>query len=154
MYSLGKDIAAELSAKFALTSTSVTAAGSGDATEVDGAAIDTLGISGDPTSICFFVPIRAVLAATKTAVVTANLQDSANGSTWADITTPAVILTLTGTSGGSTETGVGKLGFDLTKARRYIRIQVTPDLNATATDTAVLGGALAVFGGLNEVPAL
>jgi hypothetical protein len=154
MYSLGKDISAELTARFALTSTSVTAAGAGDATEVDGATIDTLGLPGEPSSVVFYIPVRAVLADTKTGVLTANLQDSANGSSWADITTPAVVLTLLGKTGGTTETGIAKLGFDLTKARRYIRIQVTPDLNATSTDTAVVGGGLAVFGGLNEVPSV
>ena len=153
MYSLGKDIAVELSARYALNAISVTAAGSGDATEANGTSIDTLSLPGDPTSVVFMIPVRAVLADGKTAVITANLQDSADNSNWGDITSPAVLMTLIST-GGTTELGVAKLGFDLTKARRYIRIQVTPDLNAASVDTATVGNGIAVFGGLNEVPSV
>ncbi len=152
MNSLGKDVKSVLHSVFALQSTSVTAGGTGDNTEVNGVAIDLAQIPGSPNSVVFELPIRAVLGAANTGKVTANLQDSANGSDWTDITTPAEILSLTGQSGGSTETGVARLGFDLTKARRYIRIQATPDLSAANTDTAVLGGGVATFGGLHEVP--
>ena len=57
-----------------------------------------------------------------------------------------MILTLTSAAGG-TEVGVGTLGYDLSRARRYVRIQATPDLSATGTDTASICG-VAVFGGL------
>lgn len=152
MPSLGKDIKGETYTKLALVSTAVTAGGSGDATEVDGATIDTAGLPTKANSVSFEIPFRAVLGAANTGIITANLQDSANGSSWADITDPAAILTLTGGSGGTTEVGVARLGFDLTRARRYIRIQATPDLNRANTDTAVMGAGIAVFGGLAEAP--
>lgn len=152
MNSLGKDIKAVLFSMFALQSTSATAGGSGDATEVNGTTIDLTQVPGSPNSVVFELPFRAVLGAANTGKITANLQDSPNGSDWTDITAPADILLLTGKSGGSTELGVARIGFDLTKARRYIRIQATPDLSAANTDTAVMGGGVATFGWLNEVP--
>lgn len=150
MYSLGKDLASEILPKYAIASTSATAGGSGDNAEVNGATLDVQAIAGKPNSVCFLVAATSTLAATKTLKITANLQDSADGTNFTDITDPAVILTLTGATGGSTETGAAKLGFDLTKARRYVRIQATPDLNATGTDTAVMTG-VAVFGGFQEL---
>lgn len=149
MHSMNKDLKAETVAVHALALTPATAGGAGDATEVDGVSLDTSAAAYKrPNSALFIVDAKATLAATKTLTITANLQDSANGSSWADITDPAVILTLTGAGGGSTETGVGVLGFDLSRARKYVRIQATPDLSATGTDTASIMG-VAIFGGLS-----
>lgn len=130
---------------YALAFTNATAGGSGDNTEVDGVTVDTNGAPAQATGLQFVVPAKATLADGKTLVVTANLQDSANGTDWTDITTPATILTLTGGTGGSTETGTGMLACDLAVARRYVRIQATPNLNATNTDTATIGG-IAAYG--------
>lgn len=151
MASLGKDISPEFIAKYAVTATNATAGGAGDNTEVDGATLDTMALPCHAQSVSFVIGARATLAQTKTLTVTANLQDSADGSQWADITDPAAILVLTGATGGSTETGTAKIGYDLTKARRYVRIQATPDLNATGTDTATIFGT-AIFGGLQILP--
>jgi len=147
MSSMGmKDLKAVTLAAHALAVTAATAGGSGDATEVNGVTLDTAALSARPNSVLFVVDAKATLAATKSLTITANLQDSADGSNWADITDPAVILTLTSAAGG-TEVGVGTLGYDLSRARRYVRIQATPDLSATGTDTASICG-VAVFGGL------
>lgn len=149
MHSMGKDLKSEVVSVHALALTDATAGGAGDAVEVNGASLDTSAAAYKrPNSVLFVVDAKATLAATKTLTITANLQDSANGSTWADITDPAVILTLTGAGGGSTETGVGVLGYDLSRARKYVRIQATPDLSATGTDTASIVG-IALFGGLS-----
>lgn len=148
-----KDPAAISHGVYALASTSATAGGSGDATEVNGATINTAALTARPNGVVFFVPVTATLAQAETITLTANLQDSADGSTWADITTPAVLLTLTGGSGGSTETGCVKLGFDVSRARQYLRVQATPNLSAANTDTAVMGAGTAVFTGLDTAPA-
>jgi hypothetical protein len=50
----------------------------------------------------------------------------------------------TGATGGSTEVGVKKYSAHLGAGLRYIRFKYTPDLDATATDTASVG-AIAVF---------
>ena len=142
MSSLNKDLKAETLVAHALAFTSATAAGTGDATEVNGVTLDTNALSSRANSVLFIVDAVAALTADKTLIVTANLQDSADGTNWTDITTPAAILTLT--ASGS---GVGTLGYDLSTARRYVRIQATPDLSHTGTDTATISG-VAVFGGL------
>jgi hypothetical protein len=149
--SLGKDIRAEVYPAAALDPVSATAGGAGDGTEVDGLTIDQQSLPTKFNSVDFEIVAKAVLAEDKTLSVTGNLQDSADGSAWTDITTPATLLTLTGGSGGSTERGVARMGVDLTKYRRYVRCQVTPELSATATDTANLQG-IAVFGGGQVLP--
>lgn len=151
MASLGRDIESEILTKYALDSTDAVAGGTGDEDEVDGITIDKSALPSRALSASFVIGATATLAQTKTLVVTANLQDSADGSNWDDLTSPATILTLTGATGGSTETGTGRIGVDLTKARQYVRIQATPDLNATGTDTATIFG-LAIFGGFQELP--
>lgn len=147
--SAARDIKAYTQSVFALTSTSVTAAGSGDATEINGASIEIAALSKRPSSVVFEIPCRAVLTATKTLTVIGNLQESEDGSAWTDIPgTSATLLTLTGEAGGSTETGTARMGCDVVrKDITHIRCQVTPDLNNTATDTAVIGAGVAVFGG-------
>lgn len=143
MSSHNKDLKSEVIVAHALAITSATAASTGDATEVDGVSFDLSSATYKrPNSALFIVDAKTTLTAQKTLTITANLQDSANGSTWADITTPAVILTLSATG-----SGVGTLGFDLSTARRYVRIQATPELSADNTDTATFGGVV-VFGGL------
>ena len=152
MNSLFRDVKASTKAVFAHVSTAVTAAGTGDATEITGATIDknTLGFHAE--SVVFETPVRAVLAATKTITITMNIEDSADGNSWADVSTAAVELTLLGGSGGTTETGVARHGYDLNKLRRYIRVMVTPDMSNTATDTAVVGGGVATFAGIQQLP--
>lgn len=147
--SAARNIKAFTQSKFALVSTSITAAGAGDATEIDGVSIEIAAMTKRPSSVVFEIPCRAVLAATKTLVVIGNLQESEDGSVWTDIPgTSATLLTLTGDTGGSTETGTARMGCDVVrKDITHIRCQVTPDLNNTATDTAVIGAGVAVFGG-------
>lgn len=146
MNSLGKDIKSETYSVYALAASNATAASTGDGTEVDGATIDKNALPTHAQSVVFEIGMRATLTAEKTAVLTANLQDSANGSDWTDITDPAAILTLSATG-----TGVGRIGYDLTKARRYIRVQATMELNADNTDTSTMFG-IAILGGLQVLP--
>jgi hypothetical protein len=150
MASLSRDLKGETKSEFALVSTAATAGGSGDNTEVDGATINRATLAYKAESIVFEVPLRAVLGAGESCTLTANLQDSADGSTWADITTPAVILTIS-SAGGGTVTGVGRLGYNLTAARQYVRSQATPNLSRANTDTAVMGAGVAVFGGIQNI---
>ena len=146
--SIGRDIGANILTKFAGYGVA-TAGGTGDATEVDGTTIDMTTFTNRPESIAYVVTARAVLADTKSLTVTANLQESSDGSTWVDVAAGAVILTLT-SDGGSTEVGTGMLKVDLTHSLRYTRIQVTPDLDATGTDTCTWM-CTAVAGGFDRI---
>ena len=151
--SRAKDVRSSLLAVFALASTSLTAGGSGDATEVVGSSINIATLAKRPTSVVFDIPCRAVLGATQTLVVVGKIEQSVDGSTWTDVTASATLLTLTGGSGGTTESGVARVGCDLVRANcNFIRVRATPDLNRANTDTAVMGAGVAEFGGLDEEP--
>lgn len=147
MHSLGRDIKAETLKVFALTSTSLTAGGGGDNTEITGATIDRQSYT-KAESAEFILPCRAVLAAGKKLTVTGLVEDSANGSSWATYLASATLLTLLDSGSGSTLTGVARMGIDLNGARRYIRCKATPDLDASGTDTAVVGAGTCELAGL------
>ncbi len=100
------------------------------------------------------IAYTTTLAATKTLSLAANLQDatSSSGTGVADFGTAlAATIVATGDTGGSTETGVVELDFDVSGADQYVRIQFTPDLNATGTDTASIS-AIYVLGGADVNP--
>lgn len=148
-----RNIRSALLAVFASVSASVTAGGSGDATEIVGSTIDLTALASRPSSVVFDIPCRAVLGATQTLVVAGKIQQSVDGSTWTDVTASATLLTLTGGSGGTTEVGVARLSCDLMRPDcLYIRARFTPDLNRANTDTAVIGHAVANFYGLANEP--
>lgn len=148
MNSLNRDLAAEIAAAYAAASTLLTAGGAGDATEVTGVTIDLLALPTRYESVCFALAATATLAATKTLTVAAKLEtsDASDMSGAVDLVESATVLTLTGATGGSTERGTAKVGVSLEYAKRYVRVKFTPDLSATATDTAVVQ-SVALFGG-------
>lgn len=151
--SRAKDVRSSLLAVFAMPSTALTAGGSGDATEVVGSTISIAALAKRPTSVVFDIPCRAVLGATQTLVVVGKIEQSVDGSTWTDVTASATLLTLTGGAGGTTESGVARVGADLIRANcNFVRVRATPDLNRANTDTAVMGAGVAEFGGLDEEP--
>lgn len=128
-----------------------TAGGSGDASKVTGVIIDRASI-GTPQSGVLAVPWTATLAEDKTlsltyTVVTGAEDDLGDGET---LVTDTVVLG-TGGSGGSTESGCFELDLKLAATGRYVRIDLTPDLSATGTDTAALAAVL-VCGGMDRLP--
>ncbi|MBP2302529.1 hypothetical protein J2850_005268 [Azospirillum picis] len=154
MFSLGRDIVAELGpCAFALPATSATAGGAGDGTAANGVTIDLTALPGGvrAESIAFLIGAKATLAATKTLTVAARILTSPDGSVWTEAVASASILVLTGGAGGTTEAGTGRIGISLEYCKQFVRMEVTPDLSATATDTASLFG-LAVFGGADRLP--
>ncbi|NFV80004.1 hypothetical protein [Magnetospirillum aberrantis] len=153
MFSLTRDLAAEIAAVYAAAHASATAGGTGDNTEVTGVTIDLQGLGNRFGSVAFVFAATATLAATKTLTVAAEIEtgDASDMSDAADLVTSSTVLTLTGATGGSTETGTAKLGVSLEYAKRYIRIKYTPNLSATGTDTAAVQ-AVAIFGGAERLP--
>lgn len=149
MHMNAQGIAETLAARFAAVS-SATAAGTGDATEVNGAYIDRQGFS----SLKVVIAYSTTLAQTKTLSIAANLQDAttSGGTGVADFgDAMASTVVATGDTGGSTETGVVELDFDISGADQYVRVQYTPDLNASGTDTATLS-AVYILGGAQVQP--
>lgn len=153
MFALERDIVSELTpVAFAVTPSALTAAGAGDNTAINGASINVTGFAaGRVESVAFLLGATATLAATKTLTVTAKIQTSADNSSWTDVVSSAAVLTLTGATGGSTETGVGSIGVSLEYCSTYVRVVPTPDLSNTATDTATVFG-IAAFGGAYKKP--
>ena len=149
-----RDVKSSLLAVFAMASTSLTAGGSGDATEVVGSTINLQTLAKRPSSVVFDIPCRAVLAAGKKLTVVGRIQESVDGSTWTNASgTDATLLTLLDSGSGSTMTGVARIGIDLQRKNcNYVRVRATPDLDAANTDTAVMGAGVANFGGLASDP--
>lgn len=148
-----KNLRSFFSAVFALASTAVTAGGSGDATEIVGATIDLAAQPRRVSSVEFEIPVRAVLGATQTCIVQGKIETSPDNSTWTAIASNVTLLTLTGGSGGTTEVGVARIGCDLIQSDyQYVRVKVTPDLNRANTDTAVVGGGVAILASSDQQP--
>lgn len=138
---------------FALTSTNATAGGSGDNTLITGATINLASQTRRVASVDFEIPCRAVLAATATLTVIGQIETSPDGTTWTALATNVTLLTLTGGAGGSTETGVARIGCDVLQNNyAYVRVKVTPDLSAANTDTAVIGAGVAVLASSDQQP--
>lgn len=132
-----------------------TAAGSGDATTVTGLTIDRGGFSGGalmPDSALMSVIYEATLASGKTLSIGYAVQDSADNSSWADYQTATYVAVSTGGSGGSTNKGQFNVQVNLTSARRYVRFNYNPDLNATGTDTSY-SDAVGFFAGFDRLAA-
>lgn len=149
------DIHSVISARIASAFTAVTAGGAGDDTAVTGSTIDRASFASGQPPLCADLQLAfsAVLAAAATLTLkTVKIQDSADGTNWADyftFTDPGVVAT--GPGGGGTVPGVTRLGVNLSSARRYVRAVFTPDLSAAATDTANVV-ALMEFAGFDSIP--
>jgi len=155
MLSTKKDIGSHIKAAVAGASVAssapaiVTAGGAGDATKVTGQSIDRQGYE----SLSLLIPFYAELADTKTFALAVEYQESSDNSNW---DTAVVVQASTVKATGATPTtdyhGVAKYDLDLQAKKRYIRFNVTPDLNAANTDIAVWT-AVAVLGGADVLPA-
>ena len=141
-----RDAAASMAARYQ-GAASATAGGTGDATEVSGGWIDRQNF----LSAKLIINYKATLADTETISVAANLQDaSSSGGTGAADYGTALASTVQATSdGGTAETGVVELDFDLSGAKQYIQAQFTPDLSASGTDTAIVSAVLVLAGNDN-----
>lgn len=125
-----------------------TAGGTGDNTEVTGQKIDRDDFMSGAVEIAY----KAVLAQAATLTIGVTLQESSDGSTWDTAETiKAAAVVSTGGTGGTTNYGVVEIDIKLEHRKRYIRINVKPDLSAANTDTLVWGGT-AVLGGARTVP--
>jgi len=132
-------------------STATAGAGSNNAVE-SGIIIDRLGI-GMPKSAKLAVLYTAHLQSGQTLSVGLDLQSAEDGTTFSDYASAASAVVATGPSGGGVVTGQVILDVNLTSAQRYLQTFVTPNLNASGTDTVSLTTVL-VFGGEDALPAV
>jgi hypothetical protein len=141
----------------------LTAGGSGDAVKVTGNTIDRMpsgGTKNGDTSVpapgflscCLTVAGQATLADTQQLLIAAEIQDSADGTNWNTAVALQASTPVAKSSGGTTEkTWVNKIDVNLKPYARYVRFNVTPDLDASGTDTA-LWAAVATLGGADQLP--
>lgn len=132
-----------------------TAAGTGDATAVTGATIDTqftvTGKGGNAkdilakaSSVKFSLTGKTTLTAAKTLSIACEYQESSDGSTWD--TAVALLASTVVKTGAVTDSAITPLEYNLSleSKKRYIRFNFTPDLSHTSSDTAVLS-AIAIL---------
>lgn len=133
--------------------TAVTAGGGGDNTAVTGVIIDRAAI-GWATSAVVFIPFTATLGANETLSVAWTLQDgdAANLSDAGTFASAGSAAVANGGGSGATVTGQLEANVRLAGAKRYVRLNFTPDLSRANTDTAALSANL-VFGGAERLPA-
>jgi hypothetical protein len=156
MTAIYTDIGALIGADCAVVAEVITAGAGNDGVEVDGPDIDRLGWSDRGMSASFLIPFYASMATTETLIVSTQIQDSADGITYADYNGSVAgagtkAVTFGGAAGAQTIWACHKHDIDLRMARRYLRVQTTLTLSAAAADTVAYGGAV-VVGGQQELP--
>lgn len=147
------NIGSKIAVVRAAANTAATAGGTGDNTPVTGVIIDRAALNW-PTSGVVAIPFTATLAAAATLSVAITVQDGDNDalSDAGTFASRANAVVATGPSGGGTVTGTVELDVNFAGAKRYVRVNFTPDLSAGSTDTAALSGVVA-FGGQRRLPA-
>lgn len=150
---LQRDVGSLGSLKRLSAAATAVAAGTGDAATTTGATIDRASFSAGslPKSLAAAIVYDATLASGKTLSIGYAAQDSADGTNWSDYQTATYAVVATGPSGGGAVSGETEISVNLTSARRYIRLNFAPDLNATGTDTAV-ARAVGFLAGFSHVP--
>jgi hypothetical protein len=125
----------------------IVAAGAGDATAVTGKSIDRMDFDS-----CVFVCVwAAALADTKSLKLAMEYQESADGSSWDTAVALQASSIVATSAGGTTEYGTTSFDLSLKSKKRYIRLNFTPDLTASGTDTAAVLGAI-ILGGKRTEP--
>lgn len=151
---LQRDVAALGSLLRLSAASSAVAGGAGDNATVTGVTIDRLGFGNGSLAgvLNAGVAYDAVLAAAATLSISYVVQDSDDGVTFASYRTGAASVVATGPAGGGAVNGVFDIGsINLSSARRYIRLNYTPDLSAANTDTAALR-AIGFAAGFDRLP--
>lgn len=137
MHPSRNDIGAYVATKFSLAPQSMAASAT-----ANGSSVDRLGASS-----AVLVGLAGAATGTPTGVsVTYKIQDSADGSTFADVTSITDDVELTAVSSAV------ELDVDLTGLRRYIRVVATTALTGGTTPTILVAGCL-ILGGQDTLPA-
>ena len=156
---LQRDIGAIIAGHFGLANVTITSDTTSDNDPQYGPSIDRLNLGRRYLSCKVLVPFQAAVSNGKKASVSAGIQDSGDGSSWADYSTDtepgATVLGTSATSASSTGgNSAAYHNVDLTRARRYIRMKATADLSASSSsnNNVALAGVV-VFAGAEAVPA-
>jgi len=159
-----RDIGSYLSMVNALNAQVVTGTTATDNTEINGFAVDReLVQAGRPVMLSAKLGVQYDYAfpATATLTLTGHVQHSSVSTAgWADLAfkngSTSVAVTVGSTASTATQTGTGVLtgNVDLSGAKRYIRMQITPNWSTLTTLTEDVDlGAMFVLGGYDTLPA-
>jgi len=151
------DVGAFLKGALARIPEVITAAAGNDNVEITGPSVDRLSFTSRFHSLKVVICFSATLDTAETLTITANMQDSADDSTFADYheaeTGDFLPATVVRTAAApETFNGVAEMDVDIQAAERYIRLQSTADLSRAGTDTVDIA-AVFVLGGAQELPA-
>lgn len=156
MTSPSRDIGAYIKSGLSVVPQSAVTAGSSlDGSEITGTAFDRLSLTSEPyLSAKVVIPYTSALSAGETATIVANVQDSvASSAGWADYDDKDGSTANTANLSTAALSGTLEFDIDLSRAKQYVRIQLTPTISSTATDTVTVGGGVFIFGGPNILPA-
>lgn len=128
-----RDMGAVIVAKNVCEITSLTAAGTGDATEIDGLDLDVTGHSSGK----LIITADATLTTDKVLTVATKIRSGAtaalcNAAVGAVLEAATNICTVSGT------TAKREIDVDLSAYGPFVAFDITPNLTATGTDTAIL----------------
>lgn len=130
----------------ALPCQSGVAAGTGDNTELTSAAIDRNAAGGvGYLAGVFMIATRLNLAAAATCALTLKIAESDDGSSFGSDTTLINAVQIGPTGAAVNSDNVTRFDLELHKRKRYIRLKVTMNLSAGATDTFVYGALVELF---------
>ena len=137
----------------ALPCQSGVAAGTGDNTELTSAAIDRMaaGATGYQAAV-LAIAYRTTVAASQTLQLTVKIADSADGSTFSSDTTLVNAVDIE-TGVVTAKDAVYRLDLGALPRRRYLRVKLTLNLTAGATDVFVYGAFVELFGA-DRLPAV
>ncbi len=134
--------------------TAVTAAGAGDATEVDGNTIDLSLLSESPQEITAIVFGVTTLATTETLSITANWQEASNtgfSTDVGDVPDGDILAAVVAVTAVGAETDVpfmARISLNMQLVTQsFVRLQWTPDLSAGSLDVATIFGVYLIGGG-------
>ena len=132
--------------------TALTAAGTGDNTQIVGNIVDR-NANYTPLSGVFAVAYNTTLAASQTLSLAYTIEGSDNS----DLSSPTTLATATSyvivpsATAAQTVSGVVEVNLNFRTAGQYVRGKFTPDLSASGTDTAGVA-AVWVLGGSDTLP--
>lgn len=140
-----------LATAVACAMTEATAGGAGDNAAITGETVDRFD-KGTPESAVLCLSWAATLAEGETLTLTFTVETGAEDdlSDAATLVTDTVVAA-TGPAGGGSLSGTLNIDVAVRAGGRYCRANVTPDLSAGDTDTAVVGGVW-IFGGMDRLP--
>lgn len=130
---------------------SITAGGSGDATEITGSYIDRTNYS----SCKVIVSYKTVLAAGKSLKLAIGLKDAddssgTNALAYGSGLASSVVQGPAPSPPAAQYYGTAECDFNIEGARQWLALDVTPDLTASGTDTAIIAVTLVLCGGNTE----